>query len=124
MTKRCEIYKCEVCGNIVEVLHEGVGTLVCCNQNMNLMEENTVDAATEKHVPVQERNEEGVVVRVGDVEHPMTDEHYIEWIEVSTDKGVSKKFLKPGEKPEVMFPVKKDVKIREYCNMHGLWRGE
>ncbi|MCW8966187.1 MAG: desulfoferrodoxin [Candidatus Pacearchaeota archaeon] len=124
MTKQREIYKCEVCGNIVEVLHEGVGTLVCCNQNMKLMEENTVDATTEKHVPIQEKNEEGVVVTVGEVSHPMTDEHYIEWIEVSTDKGVSKKFLKPGEKPEAKFPVKKDVKIREYCNLHGLWRGK
>ena len=124
MTNQKEIYKCEICGNIVEVLHAGSGSLVCCGQNMKLMKENTVDASLEKHVPIKEKNEDGVIVKVGSVEHPMTDEHYIEWIEISTDKGSSKKFLKPGEKPEAKFPVKKDVKTREYCNLHGLWKGE
>lgn len=125
MTRQKEIYKCEICGNIVEVLHEGAGELVCCNQPMKLQEEKSEDPEKgEKHVPIQEKNEEGVVVKVGSVEHPMDEDHYIEWIEISTDKGVSKKFLKPGEKPEAKFPVKKDVKTREYCNLHGLWKGE
>jgi superoxide reductase len=125
MTKQKEIYKCEICGNIVEVLHDGVGTLVCCGQPMKLMKEQTKDPKLgEKHVPIKEKNSKGVIIKVGEVPHPMTDEHYIEWIEISTDKGVSKKFLNPGEKPEVKFPVKKDVKTREYCNLHGLWKGE
>ncbi|MGD9276636.1 MAG: desulfoferrodoxin [Candidatus Pacearchaeota archaeon] len=124
MTIKFQIYKCEVCGNIIEVLHEGAGELVCCGQPMKLKKENSVDAATEKHVPVILKNEQGVIVKVGEEEHPSTSEHYIEWIEISTDKGASKKFLKPGEKPEAKFPVKKDVKAREYCNLHGLWKKE
>jgi len=124
MTKQKEIYKCEVCGNIIEVLHEGVGQLVCCGQPMNLQKENIEESEKgEKHVPIQERNDEGVVIKVGSVPHPMTDEHYIEWIEISTEKGESKKFLKSGENPEAKFPVKKDVKTRAYCNLHGLWKG-
>lgn len=125
MTKKFEIYKCGICENIVEVLHEGVGTLVCCGQPMNLQKENTVDASKEKHIPVIERDEEGVVVKVGSVPHPMTPEHHIEWVEISTEKGESKKFLKPGENPEASFPVKNPkVKSREYCNLHGLWKSK
>jgi superoxide reductase len=125
MTNKREIYKCEICGNIVEVLQEGVGTLVCCGQPMKLQEENTVDAATEKHIPVIKENEEGVIIKVGSIPHPMTEEHYIKWIEISTDKGSSKKFLKPGETPEVKFPVKtKIISARAYCNLHGLWRSK
>lgn len=124
MTTKFQIYKCDVCGNIVEVLHSGSGELVCCGQPMELKKENTTDAAQEKHVPVIEKNEQGVIVKVGEVPHPMTDEHYIEWIEISTDKGCAKKFLKPGEEPSAKFPVKKDVKAREYCNLHGLWKKE
>lgn len=125
MTKNFEIYKCEICGNIVEVLHDGVGKLVCCGKPMILQKENTVEAAKEKHVPIIEKNEEGVKVKVGSVPHPMTSEHYIEWIEISTEKGESKKFLKPGENPETNFPVKnKKVKSREYCNLHGLWKSK
>ena len=124
MINQREIYKCEICGNIVEVLHNGVGTLVCCGQDMKLMEEQSGGEYAEKHAPVAEKNEEGVIVKVGAVEHPMEDKHYIEWVEISTDKGVSKKFLKPGEKPEVKFPVKKDVNSRMYCNVHGLWKSE
>jgi len=124
MTKKFQIYKCEICGNIVEVLHEGVGQLVCCGQPMKLQKENVIDASLEKHVPVIEKNDEGVLIKVGSVPHPMTEEHYIEWIEISTDKGESKKFLKPGENPEAKFPVKKNVKAREYCNLHGLWKNK
>ena len=123
MTNKKEIYKCEVCGNIVEVLHDGVGTLVCCGQPMNLMKEKTEEEGNEKHIPVILENEEGVNIKVGSAEHPMTPEHHIEWIEISTENGESKKFLTPDDKPEANFPVKnKNIKAREYCNIHGLWR--
>ncbi len=123
MTEQKQIYKCEVCGNLIEVLHSGAGILVCCNQNMRLLEENTINAVKEKHIPLIERNEEGVIIKVGSVEHPMEEEHYIEWIEISTEKGESKKFLKLGQKPEALFPVKaENIKARAYCNLHGLWK--
>ncbi len=122
MTKKFEVYKCEVCGNIVEVLHEGAGELVCCGQPMKLLEEKTEEEGNEKHKPIIEENEEGVTIKVGSVPHPMEEEHYIEWIEIFTDKGRSKKFLKPGDKPEAVFPVKvKNISARAYCNVHGLW---
>lgn len=120
MTKLKQIYKCEICGNIIEVLHEGAGTLVCCGKPMILQKENTVDASKEKHVPVIEGNK----VKVGSIEHPMIPEHYIEWIEATSKTGeVCKKFLKPGEKPEAEFPFK-PVSAREYCNLHWLWKGK
>ena len=120
MTQKFEIYKCEICGNIVEVLHAGGGQLVCCGQPMKLMEENKVDASLEKHVPVIE----GKKVKVGSVEHPMIPEHYIEWIEATSKFGnICKKFLKAGDKPEAefSFPVKQ---ARAYCNLHGLWKNK
>ena len=123
MTERLQVYKCEVCGNIVEVLHEGKGQLVCCKQDMKLMTENTVDAAKEKHVPVIEKTDKGVKVKVGDVAHPMEEKHYIEWIQIIHDGGSCRKFLKPGDAPEAVFEVKADkVNAREYCNIHGLWK--
>jgi superoxide reductase len=122
MTKRLEVYKCEICGNIVELLHTGRGTLVCCGQEMNLMREQTADQTTEKHVPIIEKIPSGIKAVVGSTLHPMEEKHYIEWIEIITKGGASRKFLKPGDKPESLF---KDVegleKIREYCNIHGLW---
>ena len=125
MAGKLEIYKCELCGNIVEVLHAGEGELVCCGQAMKLYEENTVDAAKEKHVPVIEKIDGGYKVCVGSVAHPMEEKHYIEWIEISTEKGSSKKFLKPGEKPQANFPVKaENIKARMYCNIHGLWKNK
>lgn len=124
MTQKREIYKCKICGNIIEVLHDGVGTLVCCGQPMNLMEEKIKEEGNEKHIPILTENEGGVNVKVSSVEHPMTEEHHIEWIEISTEKGESKKFLTPDDKPEANFPVKnKNLKTREYCNIHGLWSG-
>jgi len=124
MTKKLQIYKCEVCGNIVEVLHEGKGELVCCGQPMKLYEENTVDAAKEKHVPVIEKIEGGFKVKVGSVTHPMEEKHYIEWIEVIVDGKAYRQFLKPGEIPEAVFNIEAEKIIaREYCNLHGLWRG-
>ncbi len=107
MTVQKEIYKCNICGNIVEVLHAGDGELVCCGQPMILFEEKTAQVeGKEKHVPVIEKTENGIKVKVGSVPHPMEDKHYIEWIEISTDKGYSRKFLKPRMKPYTKFPVK------------------
>ncbi len=123
MTKRLEVYKCEVCGNIVEVLHEGAGQMVCCDQPMTLITENTVDAAKEKHVPVIEKIDEGYRVKIGSVAHPMEEKHYIEWIELIVDGKVYREFLKPGVIPEAVFKVEAgQVTAREYCNLHGLWK--
>jgi superoxide reductase len=123
MTKQLQIYKCELCGNMVEVLHEGGGELVCCKQPMKLYEENTVDAAKEKHVPVIEKVANGFMVKVGSVSHPMEEKHYIEWIELIADGAAYRRFLKPGDAPEAMFEISADnVSVREYCNLHGLWK--
>jgi superoxide reductase len=120
-----DIYKCNVCGHIVEVVHEGIGQLVCCNQPMQKLTENTEDAAEEKHVPVVEKTEKGVRVKVGSVDHPMEEKHHIEWIEIVADGKRQIKFLKPGEKPEAEFCCAEAGKIvaREHCNIHGLWKG-
>ena len=124
MAERFEVYKCEACGNIVEVIHGGGGELVCCGDPMQLLVENTVDAAREKHVPVIEKVDGGVKVKVGDVPHPMEEKHYIEWVEIITDGKAYRQFLNPGEAPEATFDVKADqVTAREYCNLHGLWKG-
>lgn len=123
MTERLQVYKCGVCGNIVEVMHTGGGELVCCGQAMALVKENTVDAAKEKHVPVVERTADGFKVKVGSVAHPMEDKHWIEWVEVIADGKVLRQYLKPGQAPEAVFCVKADtVTAREYCNLHGLWK--
>jgi superoxide reductase len=125
MTARMEIYKCEVCGNIVEVLHTGDGELVCCGKPMKLMKENTADAAREKHVPVIEKTANGIKVKVGSVPHPMEEKHHIEWIQVIAKDGSRffRAFLKPGDKPEAEFNIKDEgVIAREYCNIHLLWK--
>ena len=125
MTERLQVYKCEVCGNMVEMLHEGVGELVCCNQPMKLYEEKTADAAKEKHVPVIEKAEGGFKVKVGSVAHPMEEKHYIEWIELIADGKAYRQFLNPGEAPEAEFCIRAEkVAARAYCNVHGLWKGE
>lgn len=125
MAKRLEVYKCELCGNIVEVLFGGDGQLVCCEQPMKLMTENTVDAAREKHVPVIEKTDGGVKVKVGDVAHPMEEKHYIQWIEIIADGKIYRQFLNPGDAPETEFKVSADKIIaREYCNLHGHWKAE
>jgi len=124
MTNFKDVYKCEICGNIVEVMHSAGGTLVCCGKPMSIQKENTVDAAKEKHVPVIHKEDGKTVVKVGEVEHPMAEEHHIEWIEVHTTNKVYTKFLKPGEKPEAVFQLNEEcVMVREYCNLHGLWKG-
>jgi superoxide reductase len=124
MAERLQVYKCDICGNIVEVLHGGAGELVCCGQAMKLLKENTVDAAKEKHVPVIEKTAAGVKVKVGDVPHPMEEKHYIEWIEVIVDGKAERQFLNPGDAPEATFSVEgQNITAREYCNLHGLWKG-
>lgn len=123
MTERLQVYKCEICGNIVEVLHSGKGELVCCNQPMTLMVEKTEEQGKEKHVPVIEKAKKGILVKVGSVAHPMEEKHYIEWIEIQADGRVLRKFLKPGDKPEAEFNIPADgVTAREYCTVHGLWK--
>lgn len=125
MAERLEVYRCDLCGNVVEVMHGGKGALVCCGKPMVHLTENTVDAAKEKHVPVVERIEGGVKVVVGSVEHPMLEKHYIEWIEVVADNRVYRKDLNPGEKPEAIFMIDAEkVVVREYCNLHGVWKAE
>jgi len=122
MAKQLEVYKCAVCGIIVETVHEGGGELVCCGQPMNLLTENTVDAAKEKHVPVIEIGDASIKVTVGSVLHPMEEKHYIEWIELIADGKVYRQFLKPGDVPTATFNISaKNVTARELCNLHGLW---
>lgn len=123
MAERLQVYKCEACGNVVEVLMGGAGELVCCGAPMKLMTENTVDAAKEKHVPVIEKAAGGYKVKVGDVAHPMEEKHWIVWIELIADGKAYREFLDPGAAPEAFFAVEADTVIaREYCNLHGLWK--
>ena len=124
MTKLREIYKCNICGNIVEIIHEGAGSLVCCGQAMDLLQEKAEDASTEKHVPYIEKTDNGVIVKVGqNQDHPMEEKHYIEWIQIIADGVSYRKFLKPGDRPEAEFEIKADtIQAREYCNVHGLWK--
>lgn len=130
MTQLKQIYKCSVCGNVVEVLHTGVGELVCCGKPMDLMNPKSEDEGSEKHLPVVEelpanmcRDKDGFKIKVGEEDHPMDNDHYIEWIEIITADGKSgKKFLKPGDKPESDFYTRiKVIGARAYCNVHGLW---
>lgn len=124
-TELGQVYKCDACGNIVIVVHDGAGDLVCCGEDMKLMSENTVDAAKEKHVPVIDVDGDTVTVTVGSTPHPMEEKHYIEWIELQVDEHVYTAMLKPGQEPKADFCVPgasgKSLKAREYCNIHGLW---
>ncbi|NOR85137.1 desulfoferrodoxin [archaeon] len=123
MTKKSEIYKCEICGNIVEVLHVGDGTLVCCGQDMTNMEEKTTDESQEKHTPVIEKTDSKVLVKIGEIPHPMEEAHYIEWIELETKTTTQKIFLNPNDEPKAEFNLKEDIiSARTYCNIHGLWK--
>ncbi|HDZ90521.1 MAG: desulfoferrodoxin [Deltaproteobacteria bacterium] len=124
MAERLEVYKCEVCGNIVEVLFGAKGELACCGQPMVLQKENTVDAAKEKHVPVVEKTADGFKVKVGKAAHPMEEKHYIQWVEIIADGKAYIQFLNPGDAPEATFNIQADqVTAREYCSLHGLWKG-
>ncbi len=122
VSKKFQVYKCGLCGNIVEILHVGGGDLVCCGQPMSELVENTTDAAKEKHVPVVEQTADGVKIKVGSVEHPMEDKHFIQWIEAISGDKIYREFLKPGAAPEATFAVKGTIIAREYCNLHGLWK--
>jgi len=124
MAKRDQVYKCDKCGNIIEAVHGGPGKLVCCGEPMKLMEEKTADWKNEKHVPVVEKVDGGFKVVVGSTLHPMEDKHYIEWIQVIADGKAYRRFLNPGDAPEAFFKLDADeVVAREYCNIHGLWKG-
>lgn len=128
MTKKLEIYKCEICGNLVEVVLAGEGELVCCGQPMSLQIPNKVDAATEKHVPFFVKKDDELEIRVGEVPHPMVPEHYITFIEAisQNQRYIKRKYLYPGEKPEMTLKCYDVAKLtaREFCNLHGLWEAE
>jgi superoxide reductase len=123
MAKRLDVYRCELCGHIIEIVNKGEGTLVCCGQNMTFLSENSRDAAVEKHVPVIEISSDGIKVKVGQVAHPMTEEHLIQWIEVIVDDKICRSWLKPGDAPEAFFKLSgSKISAREYCNLHGHWK--
>jgi superoxide reductase len=125
MTKQKQVYRCALCGNIVEVMYPAGGTLSCCGQPMELLEENSKEAALEKHVPVIEKIDGGYKVSVGVVPHPMLEEHYIMWIELVTENQIYRKYLKPGDAPVALFMTDAtDVYAREYCNLHGHWKSK
>ena len=125
MAKKLEIYKCSICGNIVEVLHGGAGELVCCGQPMENLIAKTADEGKEKHVPVIEKIDGGIKVKVGSVPHPMEEKHFIEWVELIADGKTYKQFLNPGEKPEAIFNITADkITAREHCSVHGLWEAK
>jgi len=125
MAEKLGIYKCTVCGNIVEVIHAGAGELVCCGKPMEKLVAKTADEGKEKHVPVIEKIDGGFKVKVGSVPHPMEDKHYIEWIELLADGKAYRQFLEPGSEPEAIFNIEaSSVTAREHCNVHGLWKGE
>jgi len=125
MTAIKQVYKCSICGNMVEVIHAGAGTLVCCGKNMDLLVEKDEDNGFEKHVPVIEKSGDELLVKVGSVEHPMEEKHYIEWIELHTQSSVFRRYLKPGEKPEARFkPIEGVQYAREYCSIHGMWKSK
>jgi len=125
LTELKQIYRCNICGNIVTVLHAGVGELVCCGQPMELLVEKTEDAGLEKHVPIVEKTGNKVKIKVGSVPHPMEQNHYIEWIEIIADDAVYRKFLKPGDEPEAEFEITAEkIEAREYCTIHGLWKSK
>lgn len=124
MTERNQTYKCFKCGNIAEILTTGNGQLTCCEKPMMLLRENTQEAAVEKHIPVFHKESNGIRVVVGEVEHPMTDDHWIEWVEIITDEKTYRHDFKPGDKPECFFEITdENYKVRAYCNLHGLWKG-
>jgi superoxide reductase len=124
MAKRLQVYKCMVCGNIVEVLTGGAGELVCCGEPMRNLVEKTADEGKEKHVPVIEKTDTGIKVKVGSTAHPMEPKHYVEWIQLTADGKAYRQFLQPGDKPEAVFNIQAEsVSAREHCNVHGLWKG-
>jgi superoxide reductase len=125
MTEINQVYKCDICGNVVEMVRGGAGELVCCGQPMSLQQENSQDDVKEKHLPLIEKTASGVIVRVGSVLHPMESQHYIEWIEIITEHRIYRKNLEPGQEPLAEFFLEAErVSARAYCNVHGLWKSE
>jgi superoxide reductase len=125
MTQINQIYQCPICGNIVEVLHTGVGELVCCGQPMKLLVGKNQDEGLEKHLPVVENIGDQIVVKIGSIPHPMEEKHYIEWIELIVDSRIYRQFLKPGDEPKAIFKIKADkIQTRAFCNIHGLWQSK
>lgn len=128
MTEEKQVYRCNICGNMVEVLHLGVGKLVCCENEMQLLEEKSEGVGPEKHIPIIEQIEDGIRVKIGEISHPMEGNHCIEWVELVTDKGIYRKVFKPGDNPEAEFKINiedvNEVSAREYCSIHGLWKSE
>lgn len=123
MTELKQVYRCNVCRNIVEIVHAGKGQLICCGQPMELLKEKIKDVGKEKHAPVIKKTRKEIKVKVGSKPHPMEKMHYIEWIELIADGRIYRKYLKPGDRPEAVFELKaKKIKAREYCNVHGLWK--
>lgn len=123
MTEERQVYKCNVCGNLVEILHSGAGELVCCDEPMELLVEKNEDVGMEKHLPVIEKTATGVIIRIGEVPHPMESQHYIEWIEAVTEHRIYRKYLEPGQEPEAEFFLEAEhISARAYCNVHGLWK--
>ena len=126
MTDKNEIYRCNICGNIVEVLHIGVGKLVCCDNPMELLKQRQDGTGVEKHLPVIEKTDEGIKVKLGSIPHPMEENHCIEWVEIISGDEIRRKVLKPGDTPEAEFNIKLDdinqIQIREYCSVHNLWK--
>jgi len=122
MTKINEVYKCNVCGNIIEIFHSGMGELTCCNKAMNIQKENTVEAAKEKHIPFFQKTGNKIKITVGEINHPMEETHFIEWIEVITLNKIFRKKLTPNDEPIAEFEINSEViSVRAYCNLHGLW---
>jgi superoxide reductase len=125
MTQRQEVYVCQQCGHVAEILRTGSGTMVCCDRPMRISEENTADASKEKHTPAVARAGGEVTVTVGSVPHPMAEDHYIEWIELVQGESTTRRFLKPGSVPQATFDVAQGpVTTRAYCNLHGIWKAE
>jgi superoxide reductase len=128
MRKKYEVYKCEVCGNIVQIMHGSVGTLVCCNKSMRLLEGLSDSEGSEKHIPIIEKTPEGIMVKVGSIPHPMEEYHYIEWIEIIIGDNIYRKHLSPGSNPQARFNLSEDdlkegIIAREFCTVHGMWQG-
>ncbi|MBR1404886.1 MAG: desulfoferrodoxin [Treponema sp.] len=121
-----QFFKCKKCGKIIEIVNKGCPVVVCCGDEMTELKANTTDGASEKHVPVIEASGNTVTVKVGSAVHPMEADHYIQWIEIETDKGIQRKYLNPGEEPKAVFALadEKLLAAYEYCNKHGLWKAD
>ena len=119
-----KFYQCSICGNIIELVDGDISRVRCCGKEMDLMVSNVKDAAVEKHVPFTDIEEDMVYVKVGEVDHPMTEDHYITWVAAVYNDSVLKYNFKPGEVPEAVFDYEEGMVVYAYCNLHGLWKKE